>query len=59
MTVLAMIGKLPKITDTDTGVDLIKFNPVGIAGGWCSFPMDFDPIWVSCYIPIEKPENAG
>lgn len=54
MTMLAMIGKLPRITDTSTGDDLLKLNPIGVANGWCNYPMDFDPVWVTCNLPIEN-----
>lgn len=34
------------------GVDLIEFNPVGIRGGWCLWPVNFDPTWVTCHLPV-------
>ena len=36
------------------GVDLIEFDPVGIKGGWCLWPVDFDPTWVTCYLPVNE-----
>jgi len=36
------------------GVDLIEFNPIGIRGGWCLWPVNFDPTWVSCRLPVNQ-----
>lgn len=57
MATMAMLGKIPKITDTNTGEDLVKCNPLGVANGWCNFPLDFDPVWVECYLPIGEEEK--
>ena len=45
-----------------TGIDdneghLIKFHPHGVKMGWCAWPINFDPVWVECYLPIENNEN--
>lgn len=56
---LGMIGKLPTITDKETGEVVLEFNEVGVKKGWCAWPINFDPVWVTCNLPIEKPENAG
>ncbi len=45
-----MQGRVIKIKAGD--VDLIEFNPIGIKNGWCIWPVDFDPIWVTCKLPI-------
>ncbi len=33
---------------------LLKFDPHGVKHGWCTWPINFDPVWVECYLPIEK-----
>ena len=35
------------------GADLIEFNEIGIREGWCMWPINFDPVWVTCRLPIE------
>lgn len=32
----------------------IEFHPQGVANGWCAWPINFDPTWVECYLPIEN-----
>jgi len=36
----------------ETGESLIDFNPHGVKNGWCSWPINFDPVWVKCKLPI-------
>lgn len=31
---------------------LLKFNPRSVQRGWCNYPIDFDPIWVDCRLPL-------
>jgi hypothetical protein len=40
------------IKDDTTGKSLITFNQHGIKKGWCAWPLNFDPIWVKCEIPV-------
>lgn len=35
----------------------IEFHPHGVANGWCMWPVNFDPVWVECYLPIEGASN--
>ena len=35
----------------------IEFHPHGVKMGWCAWPINFDPVWVECYLPIENNEN--
>ncbi len=42
------------LTIQKDGVDLIEFNPVGIRGGWCFWPVNFDPTWVTCHLPVDQ-----
>lgn len=56
LSVLSMMGVLPTLTDDKTGKDLISFHPHGVSKGWCMWPANFDPVWVTCNLPIEKPE---
>ncbi len=32
----------------------LSFDPHGVSSGWCSFPFDFDPIWVSGKCKIKE-----
>lgn len=34
--------------------NLITLDPHGVKMGWCFWPINFDPVWVECYLPIEK-----
>lgn len=45
-----------KAIDSPEG-QLLKFDPHGVANGWCIWPINFDPVWVECYLPIENNEN--
>ena len=34
---------------------LLEFNPHGVDSGWCTWPLNFDPIWVNkCTFMEEK-----
>ena len=39
-----MMGILEKVRENPLGIGL---DPVGVKGGWASWPFDFDPIWVT------------
>ncbi len=43
-------GLVSEMSNKD-GVAL-EFDKVGVQGGWCLFPLNFDPIWVKCNLPI-------
>lgn len=32
----------------------IKLHPTGINGGWATWPVNFDPVWITCHLKIEK-----
>lgn len=36
------------------GKEAIQFNPHGIANGWCNYPVNFDPVWITCRLPVEE-----
>jgi len=38
----------------ENGNAFLQFDPHGVKSGWCSWPVNFDPTWVECYLPIEK-----
>jgi hypothetical protein len=48
---MMQIGMIIQIEDKD-GRDLIEFDGHGIKNGWCAWPINFDPIWVTCRLPI-------
>jgi hypothetical protein len=57
---LAATGKITGITATNKADghtwDMITFNPIGVRGGWCSYPVNFDPVWVECRLPLKEEE---
>lgn len=36
---------------------VLKFDPRGIDKGWCNWPINFDPIWVDCYLNVPQKEK--
>lgn len=49
------MGKTPKLTNEETGETILEIHPHGARSGWAMWPMNFDPVWVECYLPIENP----
>lgn len=35
------------IGNEETGEELVKLDPHGVAKGWAAWPIDFDPTWVN------------
>lgn len=37
----------------------LSFNKHGVDSGWCNWPLDFDPIWVTCkyHQPVDEPHK--
>jgi hypothetical protein len=46
-----------QLTNKETNEPLVKLNETGIRGGWASWPLDFDPIWIESCV-FEKKENG-
>ena len=44
-------GKIKSISADDRPI--LKFHKHGPEMGWCMWPINFDPIWVECYLPVE------
>ena len=40
--------------DNNEGEQVLKFDPHGVKSGWCTWPINFDPVWVECHLPIEN-----
>jgi hypothetical protein len=56
MDIALMIGKA-KIKSSD-GTSAVKINPEGVKNGWASWPLDFDPVWItSCELFKAKPKR--
>lgn len=36
----------------------LKLSPIGIKGGWCTYPFDFDRIWILNCDGFEKKDNG-
>lgn len=47
-------GQTPILTDDQTGELLLKVNPQGAEKGWAIWPLNFDPVWIECYLPIKN-----
>lgn len=47
-------GEYAGIHDDESDKAIIKFHPHGVKSGWCFWPINFDPVWVECYLPIEN-----
>ena len=47
-------------TNKETGEesDAVKQNPHGVKNGWCTWPVNFDPIWIDDCIFFAEPEKA-
>ena len=43
--------------DNNEGEQVLKFDPHGVRSGWCTWPINFDPTWVECYLPIESSDQ--
>ena len=56
MDIALMVGKA-KIKSSD-GTSAVKINPEGVKNGWASWPLDFDPKWItSCELFKPKPKG--
>jgi hypothetical protein len=52
MLALALLRNPTLALTTNEGT-ILEFNEHGVRSGWCNFPINFDPIWVSCNLPIK------
>ena len=50
----AMADELPEIT-TRSGKKILEVNEYGFKNRWATWPINFDPTWVTCSLPL--PEN--
>ena len=50
-------GEYTGIHDKESKKPWLKFHPHGVKMGWCAWPINFDPVWVECHLPIENNEN--
>jgi hypothetical protein len=44
-------GREPYLTNNDEE-RVLEFSKCGISGGWCLWPINFDPTWVTCKLEI-------
>lgn len=56
-TISVISGEAQPITDKETGEVTLKFNQHGVKNGWCTWPINFDPIWVECYLKVPQKEK--
>lgn len=52
-------GRIPTITNKDTGEVLLELHKHGVRNGWCMWPLNFDPVWVTCRLPLDELEEEG
>jgi hypothetical protein len=45
-----LFGLLPEISLN--GDPMIQINEHGFKNGWAMFPIKFDPVWITCHLPI-------
>lgn len=61
MLSLQSLEPLGRLINNKTKEDLgpvIKLNKTGVEGGWCIFPINFDPRWIEeCKLYEEKDED--
>jgi hypothetical protein len=50
-------GALPTVEIN--GAVKLTFNPVGIEGGWCYWPVNFDPCWITCQLSRDEVKALG
>jgi hypothetical protein len=50
-------GKVQTMTNGKTGEVELRFNQHGVKNGWCNWPINFDPIWVDCYLKVPQKEK--
>ena len=50
------IRGMVELNNKSTGKPMITFDQHGIDNGWCTWPIDFDPIWIeSCdFFTVEQ-----
>lgn len=47
-------GRVPEWKIKETGEVLLGFDSHGVKNGWCNWPLNFDPVWVTCKLPIDE-----
>ncbi len=53
MLALALLQN-PTLSLTSNGGTLLEFDEYGVRSGWCNFPINFDPTWVKCNLPLNQ-----
>lgn len=54
MAIFASVGRVaPVMGEGAKGLD-VKFNDWGVQQGWCTFPYNFDPVWLENCDGFEK-----
>jgi len=48
---------LPGVELNWDGATLFKVNAHGYKKGWAFVPFNFDPIWITCSLPLGKKED--
>lgn len=58
MSLSVSSGVVDGIYSNKHGNHLLKFDTYGVKNGWCNWPVNFDPKWVQCFLPIKKKEDG-
>ena len=54
ISMLLAMGKLVELNNKKEAKTILSFNPHGVKHGWCFWPLNFDPVWVTCNLNLEK-----
>jgi hypothetical protein len=55
-----LYGKMPIITSTENDDEnLLEINEHGFKNGWATWPVNFDPIWIKCTLPMPIEEDKS
>lgn len=41
------------------GVVKVDVNPIGMRGGWAFWPINFDPVWITCTMSPQDFKTLG
>ena len=50
-----MIGRRPEVKIA--GISCLTINEHGFNRGWASWPLNFDPVWIHCTLPITEEQG--
>lgn len=51
---LLLVANKTKAIEIIEGQPPIEFDQYGVQNGWCFWPVNFDPTWITCKIKIKE-----